>query len=105
MGDKSEDKRFHLQSRQGTRVRSQVKRLEIQDTEVKVLRVRGQPSSTKGMFDDRFEIESRGKVNPTGLSGTSDPDAYSRAALESGRITTTQNYYDPDEGSNRIRFD
>jgi len=28
------------------------------------------------MFDDR--LDSRGKGNATGLSGTSDPDCYSR---------------------------
>lgn len=27
-----------------------------------------------GIFDDRFELESRGRANATGLSGTSDPD-------------------------------
>lgn len=31
-----------------------------------------------GIFDDRFELESRGKANATGLSGTSDPEENER---------------------------
>ncbi len=33
-----------------------------------------------GSLDDRLDLESRGKANPTGLSGTSDPDEYSKEA-------------------------
>jgi len=48
--------------------------------EPRVLRVRGGNLQNDKAFDDRFELESRGKFNATGLSGTSDPDNYSKEA-------------------------
>jgi len=48
------------------------------DSEIKMLRNRRNEASNgkvnKNIFDDRFELESWGRANATGLSGTSEPD-------------------------------
>lgn len=46
------------------------------ESEIKILRNRRQEASNDksnvGIFDDRFELESWGRANATGLSGTSE---------------------------------
>eukprot|EP00347_Sterkiella_histriomuscorum_P012741 403367397 len=70
----SEQKRQQLMSRQGRR---RPQDIHHGQGEIKVLRNRALQASggkqNPGIFDDRFELESRGRANATGLSGTSEP--------------------------------